>query len=219
MTFSTLDQVQEIIQDFRADYVNKIRARQAEVYALMVRPLKRCDASRIPVPFLMAAAQAVAAAMNITTPMATGKRRLLIIVSGASGFAGTPQLSITGPVGVAVDTDVLDITRNGTFLTHIAFDSIPTSGDPISANPDLITAGGQVAVYEWIGDISDIEARWVAGLFEDEVATHLTEESRPPEEHVWIQEAKARWFVFEDEYCTGTVKGQVLSKTVSRGFP
>lgn len=219
MTFSTLNQIQEILGDTRDEYVPKIRARQAEVHAIMLRALRRCDPNRIPAPALLAAAAAPAASMNISTAMPTGSRRILFVISGISTWAGGEELSITGPTGEATVTDTIAIDRNGAYLTHIAFDSLPLSGGPISANAALISAGGFVTVYENVGEISDIEARWVAGKFEDEEAKHRSQASTPPEEHFWIVEAKQRWSVYLSEYCDRQVRAQRKSITVSRGSP
>lgn len=221
MTFSTLEQVLEILgaDNTDDDYFAKVRGRQAEIYELMIRELKRCDPNRIPVPFELLTKTTIVSSMTIPIQMPAGRRRILFYVSGGSTFASGSLFTLKGTINNADVAEDTEITGNGFFLTDEVFEELDLTAGGLTASAELVAAGASVQVFEHVGAIADIEARWVAGLFEDEESKHRSREAEPPVEHVWITEAKERWGKYLRDYCVQEIKGQQISITVSRGYP
>lgn len=214
MTFGTLSQVREILDktdpntnvtDTREDLT--IERVQSEVYRAMLARILQCNPSGPPTPVQLLAPAAPAASMTFGTLMPNGYRRLVVIVNGGSGFAGSPSLAITGLVGGSLQTDNIAIDGNRRYISRLVFDSIDLTAGRVVANADLIASGGTVEVLENIGELTDIENRWTSGLVLMERAKLLAKESEPPEMHPWIKDAMRAFEAFLERFCVGAEPG------------
>lgn len=226
MNYSTLGQLRSILElagnTTPTEFDTELARLQAEVHQLMVARMEQCKPGESVDPLLILNEEVASGAMTFDTVMATGKRRLLLVLKDASGAYGSaPTVTIIATLDGMEITEVVSIDQgDGFYLTTTAFDQVTLADvTKVVADADVITSGAKLVIFEGVGELSDIEARWAAGMFQMESADRYDKESEPPEMHPWIADASANFEAFLDRFCLSKTPGRRRTHVLGRSHP
>lgn len=223
MIYSNLAQLRSILQltgkTTPTKHDEELARLQADIALFLIKRQEQCKPGSTLAPFLVLnEIAATAVPLDYNTAMVTGKRRLIILLKDATGaYGAAPKVTVQGLVkGLVITEEVIITEGDGEYLTKTVWDSVTVATHKVTPNADVAAASAKIAVFEGVGELHDIEAQWVAGMFQDERADRYDKESEPPEAHPWIMAAMKRFEIFIKEHCEGKQKGRQPSRVVGR---